>query len=124
MAVSARSRPKIGAWQVLCAVLVIALAFTSWRAYAIDAERDALRGEFQQERKGRILADRWAKDLEMRFANFVLENQVDADIVRKRVAQQEQRASELEEMEEGVREQKLAEADCVTPRSVLEAAGL
>lgn len=124
MVESVDSRRKVILWQVLSLVLVIGLALTSWRAYAIDAERDALREQFKEERSARIMASRSAKDLEMRFANFVLENQVDADIIRQRVAQQEKRAAELDQLAENVREQKLAEANCITPRSVLEAAGL
>ena len=60
----------------------------------------------------------------MDAANYALDTRVRRDIVDERMSEQQQRAAELERLAQQVERDKLVKADCVTPRSILAAAGL
>lgn len=124
MVESARPRFKLTLWHGVSAALFLALMLVSWRAYALDAERDLLSERLRTSQEARFAAERSARSMEMRFANYVLENRVRGEIVDERMVKQEQRSAELEREAEAVRLQKLMESDCITPRSVIGARGL
>ena len=60
----------------------------------------------------------------MTAANQELSTRVRGDIADERMLEQERRSAELERLAAQVERQKLVEANCVTPRSILAAAGL
>jgi hypothetical protein len=107
----------------LCGVLVLALGVTAWHANAMAQERDRLVEELRSERAARVEATLAAKGVEMNVATYALDTQVRRDLVEERMAEQEQRSTELAELAQRVEQEKLVKADCVTPRSVI-AAGL
>ncbi len=109
---------------VVCLLLLVCLGFSVWRAETIERERDVLVQELHGERAARIRANLAVKDVEMGAANYALDTRVRRDIVDERMLQQEQRSAELERLAQQVEREKLVEADCVTPRSILAASGL
>ena len=62
-----------------------------------------------------------AKGVEMDVATYALDTRVRRDLVEKRMLEQEQRSTELAQLAERVEQERLARADCVTPRSILTA---
>ena len=60
----------------------------------------------------------------MAAANFALETHVRRDIVDERMLEQERRSLELERLAQKVERDRLARADCTTPRSILAASNL
>jgi len=109
---------------VVCLALLVCLGLVAWRADAIAQERDALAQDLRTERTARIKATLGAKDVEMTAANYALDTRVRSDIVSERMLEQERRSAELELLAEQVERQKLIEADCVTPQSIMVASGL
>lgn len=108
----------------VCMLLVVTLGVFAWRANAMEQERQTLVEALRVERAARISATLAAKDVEMNVATEVLDTQVRKDIVDERMVEQQQRSLELEQLAEKIAQQKLIEADCVTPKSVLAAKGL
>lgn len=108
----------------VCLLLVVSLGVFAWRANAMEQERLALVEELRIERTARISATLAAKDVEMDVATHALDTKVRRDIVDERMEEQQQRSIELEALAEKIAQQKLIEADCVTPKSVLAAKGL
>ena len=108
----------------VCVLLLVGLGLAVWRGNGIEQEREALAHELRVERTARISATLAAKDVERNLATDVLDTRVRRDIVDERMVQQAQRSAELEQLAEQVEREKLVEADCVTPRSVLAAKGL
>lgn len=103
----------------VCLVLLVGLSVVVWRGAAIEEERAVLAHELRTERAARIDATLAARDVEMNLATDVLDTQVRRDIVDSQMLQQDQRSVELEQLAVQVERQKLIEADCVTPKSVL-----
>jgi len=109
---------------IACLALLVSLGLVLWQAKAVARERDALARELRTERSAHVRATLTAKDVEMNTANYALDTRVRRDIVDQRMLAQERRAAELEQLALQVERQKLNEADCVTPRSLLVASGL
>jgi hypothetical protein len=107
-----------------CLILLVSLGAALWRTTAVERERDVLALQLSSERAAHARTVLAAKDLEMNAANQVLETRVRRDIVDERMLQQERRSSELEQRAQQVERNKLARADCVTPRSILRAPNL
>ncbi len=108
----------------VCLLLVVTLGIFAWRASAMEQEQQTLIDALRAERAARISATLAAKDVEMNVATEVLDTKVRKDIVDERMVEQQQRSAELEALAEKIAQQKLIEADCVTPKSVLAAKGL
>ena len=108
----------------LCVVLFLSLGVVIWHANAVQQERDLLVQELRAERAARVEATLAASGVEMNVATRALDTQVRSDIVEERMIQQERRSTELAQLADAVERQKLVEADCVTPRSILSAADL
>jgi len=108
----------------LCVVLFLSLGVAAWHANAMEQERDILVQELRTERAARVDATLAASGVEMNVATLALDTQVRRDLVDERMLEQERRSAELAELAQKVERQKLIEADCVTPRSILAAAGL
>lgn len=109
---------------VVCLVLLASLGFAVSRGNAMERERDAVVQELNGERAAQLKVGLAAKDVEMAAANYALETTVRRDIVDERMLQQERRSAELEQLAAQVEQDKLARADCATPRSVLAASNL
>ena len=109
---------------LVCLILLGSLGYAVWRGNAIERERDGLARELTSERAAKVKASLAAKDFEMDVANFALETRVRRDIVDDRMLQQERRSLELEQLALKVEREKLAKADCATPRSILIASNL
>ena len=106
----------------VCLVLLLCMGAIAWRANALEQEREALVHELRAERTHRIQATLAVKDVEMDVATTVLDTQVRRDIADERLALQEQRSIELEQLAEKIAQEKLVAAGCVTPKSILNAA--
>ena len=109
---------------LVCLILLASLCVAVWRVNAMERERDVLALELRSERAAQASAALAAKDDEMATANYALETDVRRDIVDERMQQQERRQLELAQLAEKVERDKLARADCVTPRSILAASNL
>ena len=109
---------------LVCLVLLASLAFAVSRGNAMERERDALVRELNGERTANVRAGLAAKGVEMAAANYALETAVRGDIVDERMQEQERRSAELAQLAEKVERDKLARAECATPRSVLAASNL
>ena len=90
----------------------------------MEHERDRLVAELRSERTARVEAVLAASGVEMNVANYALDTKVRRDIVDERMLQQEQRSTELARLAAKVERDKLVEADCLTPPSILASAGL
>jgi hypothetical protein len=108
----------------VCIVLLGGVGLLASQVSAVEQERDTLAVRLHAEQAARTKAEQAIKDAEFRLANANLETRVRRDIVDERMAVQQTRAVQLDQEAEAVRLAKLAEADCVTPRSVITAAGL
>jgi cell division protein FtsB len=109
---------------VFCLALAVCLGVAVWRGNALAQERDQLVEQLRTERAERIQASLAARDVEMNAAHYALDTRVRRDIVEERMQEQERRGAELEQRAQEIARQKLAEANCVTPRSIRVAADL
>ena len=109
---------------IICLALLLCLGLAVFRANAMEVERDQLVQELRQERAARLKANLAAKDVQMNVATYALDTRVRRDIVDEQMLQQQQRSEELEQLAAQVERDKLVKADCITPRSILNAAGL
>ena len=109
---------------LVCLALLVGLGLAVSRANAAERERDTLVRELQAERAAHIKAALDVKDVEMSAASLALDTRVRGDIVTERMVEQERRSAELERRAQEIARQKLIEADCVTPRSIIRASGL
>ncbi len=109
---------------LMCMILLASLGFAVWRGNAVEQERNVLALELRSERAAQASTVRAARDHEMAAANLALETHVRRDIVDETMQQQERRSAELEQLADKVERDKLARADCVTPRSILAASDL
>lgn len=108
----------------VCVLLALGLGAVSWRASAVEHQREVLLEQLRAERAARIAATLAVGDVRMNVATDALDTQVRRDIVDERMLEQEQRSAELARLAEAVEREKLVKADCVTPKSILSAAGL
>jgi hypothetical protein len=109
---------------LMCLILLASLGYTVWRGSALERERDVLARQLTEQRAEQVRTTLAARDLEMDVANYALETQVRRDIVDERMLQQERRSIELQQLALQVEREKLARADCATPRSILVASNL
>ncbi|HEY6817067.1 MAG TPA: hypothetical protein VI168_16135 [Croceibacterium sp.] len=103
---------------LVCLALLLGLGLAVSRASAAEQQRDALAQELRLERAARIKATLAAGDVEMSAASQALDTRVRNDIVSERMVEQQRRSVELEQLAEKIAQQKMIEADCVTPRSI------
>ena len=106
---------------VTCLLLLAALVVALWQGNALAHERDALAEELRTERAALVKASLAAGDAEMSAASSALDVRVRSDIVDQRMLEQERRALELEQRAVEVERQRLIDANCITPRSVIGA---
>jgi hypothetical protein len=122
-----RSRPWLQhftGFRILGLLLVVGLGAGQWQTHAVEQERDLLQRKLQREMHAHLQTRLLARDAEVQLATYILDNNVRREFVDERLDAQAQKADELKREAEAVRLQKLAEADCITPRSIILAAGL
>jgi hypothetical protein len=111
-------------FRALALLLLLGLGAVHWQTYALAQERDTLQRKLQREMHAHRQTRLLARDAEVQLATFILDNDVRREFVDQRMGTQERREAALKREAEDVRLQKLVEADCVTPRSVILAGGL
>ena len=104
--------------------LIAALIVVLWRADAVAQERDQLDRQLLAERQARAATELSLNALRYRIASGELNDDVQETIIDEKIAEAQQRATELEREAEELRQEKVREANCVTPRSIREASGL
>jgi cell division protein FtsL len=62
--------------------------------------------------------------LKYRLASGQLNNEVHENIIDSKIADAQKRAAELEQQTESLRQEKVREANCVTPKSIRDSSGL
>lgn len=117
-------RRFVGVREVLIVALIAALIVVLWRADAVAQERDQLDRQLLAERQARAATELSLNALRYRIASGELNDDVQETIIDEKIAEAQQRATELEREAEELRQEKVREANCVTPRSIREASGL
>jgi hypothetical protein len=117
------ARGLVSTLGLLCCVLFLSLVAAAWRVNAMEQERDALVADLRSEQAARVEATLAASGVEMKVATYELDTRVRRDIVDEQMLQQDRRSAELERLASQVERDKLVEANCVTPRSII-ASGL
>lgn len=105
----------------ICLLLTAALALALWQGHAVARERDALIEELRAERAALVKASLAANDAEMSAATSALDLRVRSDLVDQRMLEQQRRELELEQRALEVERQRLIDANCITPRSIIGA---
>ena len=76
------------------------------------------------ERQARAATDLSLNALKYQVASGKLNNDVHENIIDNKIADAQKRAAELEAQAEKLRQEKVREANCVTPKSIRNASGL
>jgi hypothetical protein len=121
---SAAFLKHLTSFRVLGLLVLLGLAAAQWQTHALAQERDTLERKLEREIHAHKQTRLLARDAEVQLATVILDTNVRREFVDRRMGTQEQRAEDLKREAEAVRLQKLAEADCVTPRSIILASGL
>jgi hypothetical protein len=110
--------------EAMILVLIAAVGVLAWRSGAIAKERDDLNVRVLAERQARAATELSLNALKYQVASGQLNSQVRETIVDSKIAAALTRAAELERQAENLREEKVREANCVTPKSIREGSGL
>jgi predicted TIM-barrel enzyme len=110
--------------EAMILVLIAAVGVLAWRSGAIARERDDLNVRVLAERQARAATELSLNALKYQVASGQLNSQVRETIVDSKIADAQKRAAELERQAENLREEKVREANCVTPKSIREGSGL
>jgi hypothetical protein len=110
--------------EAMILVLIAAVGVLAWRSGAIAKERDDLNVRVLAERQARAATELSLNALKYQVASGQLNSQVRETIVDSKIADAQKRAAELERQAENLREEKVREANCVTPKSIREGSGL
>jgi predicted TIM-barrel enzyme len=110
--------------EAMILVLIAAVGVLAWRSGAIAKERDDLNVRVLAERQARAATELSLNAIKYQVASGQLNSQVRETIVDSKIADAQKRAAELERQAENLREEKVREANCVTPKSIREGSGL
>jgi hypothetical protein len=110
--------------EAMILVLIAAVGVLAWRTGAIARERDDLNVRVLAERQARAATELSLNALKYQLASGQLNSQVRETIVDSKIADAQKRAAELERQAESLRQEKVREANCVTPKSIREGSGL
>ena len=117
-------RRFVGVREVLIVALIAALIVVLWRADAVAQERDQLDRQLLAERQARAATELSLNALRYRIASGELNDDVQETIIDEKIVEAQQRAAELEREAEQLRQEKVREANCVTPKSIRNSSGL
>ena len=115
---------KIGIREAMILALIIACGVLAWRTTAIAKERDDMNARALAERQARAATELSLNALKYQVASGQLNNDVHENIIDTKIADAQKRAEELEHQAESLRQEKVREADCVTPKSIRNSEGL
>lgn len=115
---------KIGIREAMILALIIACGVLAWRTTAIAKERDDMNARALAERQARAATELSLNALKYQVASGQLNNDVHENIIDTKIADAQKRAEELEHQAESLRQEKVREADCVTPKSIRNSSGL
>ena len=104
--------------EALILVLLVTAGVLAWRSSAIAQERDDINVRMLAERQARAATELSLNALKYQLASGQLNNEVHENIIDSKIADAQKRASELEQQAESLRQEKVREANCVTPKSI------
>ena len=110
--------------EAMILVLIVAVAVLGWRSGAIARERDDINVRMLAERQARAATELSLNALKYQLASGQLNNEVHQNIIDTKIADAQKRAAELEQQAENLRQEKVREANCVTPKSIRDGSGL
>jgi membrane-bound lytic murein transglycosylase B len=115
---------QIGIREAMILALIVACGVLAWRTTAIAAERDNMSRQAIAERQARAATELALNALKYQVASGRLNNDVHENIIDSKIADAQKRAGELEQQAENLRQEKVREANCVTPKSIRQGTGL
>lgn len=120
----AARRRIFGIREALILVLAAGLVTALFRVEAMANERDDLSTQLIAERQARAATELSLNALKYQMASGKLNSDVRNTIVDQRIVQAQKEAAELQRQAEALRNEKVREANCVTPKSIREGSGL
>ena len=114
----------IGVREAMILALIVACGVLGWRTSAIAAERDEMNRQAIAERQARAATELSLNALKYQLASAELNKDVHENIIDTKIADAQKRAAELEHQAESLRQEKVREANCVTPKSIRNSTGL
>jgi len=118
------TRLTFGIRDAMILALIVACGVLAWRSTAIAAERDDMGRQALAERQARAATELSLNALKYQVASGQLNSSVHENIIDTKIADAQKRAEELEHQAESLRQEKVREANCVTPKSIRNASGL
>ncbi len=118
------ARPDFGIREAMILALIAACGVLGWRTSAIAAERDDMSRQAIAERQARAATELSLNALKYQVASSELNKDVHENIIDTKIADAQKRAAELERQAENLRQEKVREADCITPKSIRNSSGL
>jgi hypothetical protein len=114
----------VGIRETMILALILAVGVLAWRTTAIAAERDSFSMQALAERQARAATELSLNALKYQVASGKLNSDVHQNIIDSKIADAQKRAADLEQQAEKLRQEKVREANCVTPKSIREGTGL
>lgn len=121
---TARPKRAFGVRETIILLLAAGLAAALWQVQAMAQERDDLSTQLIAERQARAATELSLNALKYQVASSQLNSDVHKNIIDERIVQAQKQAADLQRQAEALREEKVREANCVTPKSVRDASGL
>lgn len=118
------AKPTFGIREAMILGLIVACGVLAWRTGAMAAERDHMSRQAIAERQARAATELSLNALKYQVASGKLNSDVHQNIIDSKIADAQKRAAELEQQAESLRQEKVREANCVTPKSIREGNGL
>jgi hypothetical protein len=115
---------RIGVREAMILALIVACGVLGWRTNAIAAERDDMNRQAIAERQARAATELALNALKYQLASAELNKDVHENIIDAKIADAQKRAEELERQAEKLRQEKVREVNCVTPKSIRNSTGL
>jgi ABC-type phosphate transport system auxiliary subunit len=120
----AMAKPSFGIREGMILALIVAVGVLAWRTSAIARERDDMSMRALAERQARAATELSLNALKYQLASGQLNSDVHQNIIDSKIADAQKRAAELEHQAESLRQEKVREANCVTPKSIRDGTGL
>jgi hypothetical protein len=120
----AMAKPQFGIREAMIIALIAACGVLAWRTSAIARERDDFGRQAIAERQARAATELSLNALKYQLASGQLNSSVHENIIDTKIADAQKRAAELEHQAESLRQEKVREANCVTPKSIRNSEGL
>lgn len=121
---TAARRRIFGIREAIILVLAAGLIAALLRVQAVANERDDLSTQLIAERQARAATELSLNALKYQQASGKLDSEVRNSIVDQRIVEAQKEAADLERRTEELRQEKVREANCVTPKSIREGSGL